>query len=347
MIKTNVLITGAGGIGGVNFCRALNYTKRYKLIGTDYFKYHRIFPEVARIIPTPKHTSLNFIPTLEKIVKKYEIEFLHPNPTSEALQVAIFGVQTKTLLPDAEVMELAFDKKRAAEKLSKNNILTPEIYDIIGDKKLEFPVWTRANRGAGGEKSLLCYGWEDLNAWLKIWQIRGAAVGDFLIQRYIEGRDVAWDSLWYRGKLITSYARERCEYPFRRVGRGGTPTVAKTICNEKVNQMGKKAVVAIDPSPNGFYCVDFMYNFDEDLPYVTEVNAGKAHTTLALWSYAMAKHFSNPSFNLPDLYIQLGLGHPVEQQARFDLFPENYYLIRHIDCGSWLWKENKGKIRIV
>ena len=53
-----------------------------------------------------------------------------------------------------------------------------------------------------------------------------------MIQEYLPGQNIAWDSFWYDGKLIASYTRERIEYPFKHIspsGITGTPTVSK-IC---------------------------------------------------------------------------------------------------------------------
>jgi hypothetical protein len=58
-----------------------------------------------------------------------------------------------------------------------------------------------------------------------------------MIQEYLPGQNIAWDSFWYEGNLIASYSRERIEYPFKHIspsGITGTPTVSKIIVDEAI-----------------------------------------------------------------------------------------------------------------
>ena len=42
-----ILVTGSGGIGGVNFVRALRATKeKFFIVGTDFNRYYLEFPDV-------------------------------------------------------------------------------------------------------------------------------------------------------------------------------------------------------------------------------------------------------------------------------------------------------------
>lgn len=357
MKKTsNILISGIGGVGGVNFAHALTYTGKYRVFGSDHFKYHHIFPDAIKVYHSPKHSSSTFIATLENIIKRQDIDFLHCFPTLEAMQAALFGVSCKTLLPNFQAMNLAFDKYESTKKLGEKGVNTPELYDYsvilksrLGEKKdLKFPIWVRARRGAGGAKSICCFDFTDIEAWLHIWSHRGTALGDFVFQEYVEGKDIAFDSLWVDGKLITSFSRERIEYPPRGLGKGGSPVVAKTIHDKSVNTTGISAVKALDERPNGFYCVDMIKTGLEDV-YVTEVNAGKAHTTLPLWGLAMQKTFGRLELNLAYVYTELGLGNSIlpEISKKTDLYPEDYFLIRETDCGSWIFHEKNGSLRIV
>ena len=106
-----------------------------------------------------------------------------------------------------------------------------------------------------------------------------------MIQEYLPGKNIACDSLWYNGKMIASFTRERLEYPFKHIspsGITGTPTVSRIIIDERINEIAKKAILASDSNPNGSYAVDLKGN-KEDKPIVTEIDSGKFHTTTALW----------------------------------------------------------------
>ena len=99
------------------------------------------------------------------------------------------------------------------------------------------PLWVRSKNGAGGNLSLLCTNSEEAKHWINLWIMRQKAqLGDFMIQEYLPGQNIAWDSFWFNGKLIASYTRERIEYPFKHIspsGITGTPTVSKIVVNEK------------------------------------------------------------------------------------------------------------------
>lgn len=342
-----ILVTGSGGIGGVNFCRALRSAGEYFIVGTDYFRYHLVFPEVDVRIRTPKHSDEGFIPRIREVVDKYGIEFVHPQPTVEAYEISKHRgeINAAVFLPAPEAIERGFDKLETAAILERGGVPVPRTLTFPPEDDIPMPAWVRVRRGAGGRLSILCRSVEEVYDWINLWNRRGATRGeDWMIQEYIGGRDVAWDSLWFEGRLVTSYTRERLEYPFRHLhtGAGGTPTVARIIRSEEVNRVCARAVLALDDRPHGFYCVDLKL---AEKPYITEINVGKAHTTLALWSYAMHKFLGK--VNIPDLYVRLGLGEEVPPVPRFDLYPEGYYLIRHIDCGSWLWREDGWKVRVV
>ena len=52
-----ILVTGSGGIGGVNFVRALRATNEdFFLVGTDFNQYYLEFPDVNLRVNTPRTT---------------------------------------------------------------------------------------------------------------------------------------------------------------------------------------------------------------------------------------------------------------------------------------------------
>ena len=58
----NILVTGSGGIGGVNFIRALRATKEnFFIVGTDFNQYYLEFPDVDVRVNTPRHSDPKFI----------------------------------------------------------------------------------------------------------------------------------------------------------------------------------------------------------------------------------------------------------------------------------------------
>jgi carbamoyl-phosphate synthase large subunit len=356
-----VLVTGAGGVAGVNFARALRTSDQgYYLVGTDYNRFHIEYPDVDARYSTPRHDDKSFIPRVAEIVEKESIDFVHPQPSSEAL---VISSQRKSLgapvfLPSDSLLRTAQDKLASQKLLRKARVPVAGTKSLrsMEDVKVAFstlgrPLWVRARHGAGGRLSLLCKTPEEARLWVKLWSLRGVALGEMILQEYLPGRNVAWDSIWKGGRLVTSYARERLEYPFKHIspsGITGTPSAARTLHDDEVNDVARKAVMALDGRPHGAYSVD-LKGSSTGVSCVTEVDAGKFHTTMPLWGYAGVKLLGLPWYaNLADLYVRIGLGQDVPPSVpTLDLFPAGYYLLRDMDVGAFLWREDGWKRRLL
>jgi hypothetical protein len=373
------MVTGSGGLAGVNFVRALRASsKAYHIVGTDFNRYHLLYPDVDARYLTPRHSDRSFVPRIVEIAKREGTDFIHPQPSSEAY--AISGQREKipcrVFLPSAKVMRVGQDKLLSEQALRKKGVPVANTAEIggAGDIRKAFarmggPLWVRARHGAGGRLSLLCSDPTEAKLWIELW-VRRAAGGhprrtttkttttggsgkkgksdlgydEFILQEYLPGRNIAWDSLWKDGKLVTSYSRERLEYPFRHIspsGITGTPSVSRIIHDWRLNDVGQKAVLAIDDRPHGAYSVDVKESAVGE-PCITEVDAGKFHSTMPLWGYIAVKHLRLPGYaNLADLYVRLGLGEDVRDlPPQTDLLPDGYYLLRDMDVGAYLWRED-------
>jgi carbamoyl-phosphate synthase large subunit len=356
-----ILVTGAGGVAGVNFVRALRASAReYWIAGTDYSKYYIELPDIDSRHLTPRHDSPDFVGEVVSIAKKEVVDFLHPQPSSEALVLskAREQIPLPLLLPRPEVMEIGQDKLLTKERLEQAGLpvadtMALENLDDVEEafSTLQPPLWVRARHGAGGRLSLPCRSKEEALHWIELWTGRGTPLDEFIIQEYLPGRNIAMDTVWRDGKLVTSYCRERIEYPFKHIspsGITGTPSVARIVQDDRVNAVGERSVTAVDSRPDGAYSIDIK----EDIrgrPCVTEVDAGKFHTTMPLWGYVALKHLHLPWYsNLADLYVRLGIGEePPSEAPPYDLLPAGYYMIRNIDSGVLLWREDGWKERIL
>lgn len=357
---SKILVTGAGGIGGVNYIRALRATKeKFFIVGTDFNKYYLELTDADIRKTSPRHSDPKFVAFVKDVIEKTKIEFVHPQPASEALVISQNeeSLDVKTLLPKPEIM--AKDKLETQRQLEENKIPVAKTKTIQSidevDSAFDFfkdKVWVRAKKGAGGNLSLLCDTAEEARHWISLWvEKKKASYEDFMLQQYLPGRNLAWDSFWYEGKLIASFARERLEYPFKHIspsGITGTPTVSRIVKNSDVNKICENAIRCIDPRPNGNYAVDLKEDSDDHF-CITEIDSGKFHTTTPLWGYISTKILEQePEYNLPYLYTMLGLAKKsLPDVLGNDIYPDGLYLLRHIDCGDWLWKEDGYKEQIL
>lgn len=341
----------------MNFVRALRASrKNYYVVGSDYNRYYLQLPDVAKRFPTPRHDDPRFVGRVAEIATRERVDFIHPQPSSEAMVLASTRrrLPAITFLPPRRVMELAQDKLKTQSRLRRARIpvaatriagTDDSIYSAF--EELGKPVWIRARHGAGGRLSLLCQTSDEAAAWIALWERKGESRDEFLIQKYLPGRNLAWDSIWHKGRLVTSYCRERLEYPFKHIspsGITGTPSVARTLFDEAVDSLAERAVRAMASKPSGAFSVDVKED-ESGKPFITEVDAGKFHSTMPLWGYAAVKNLHLPWYsNLADLYVRLGMGEDVgDDLPRTGLIPAGYFMIRNIDSGVLLWKEDGWK----
>ncbi len=352
MRERRILATGVGGIGGCNFINALRLAERqtgerFFIVGTDFNQYHILFAPVDVRVRSPRHSDPGFIKLLLSLCEKHGLEFIHPHPSVEARVVAenaeLFRERgIRLFLPRPE--EIAPTKSYMACRLREHGVPSPKTVEIgswsdieQGFRELGSPLWIRAKRGAGGRLGLKVGSAEEARLWIKLNVMQGRArLNDFILQEYLPGRDLAYDSLWYEGRLVAYYCRERLEYPFKHIslsGITGTPTIARTINHPEACEIGRRAVEALSTRPHGFYSVDMKENA-EGKPMVTEVD-GKWHTTAPLWGYAFAKTLGNPAYNLAYIYIKLGYSEEPGLNEKLT-FPPDYYLVRQLDAGVLL-----------
>ena len=185
-----ILVTGSGGIGGVNFVRALRLAERmvgerYFIVGTDFNPYHLLLPDVDVRCRTPRHSDPTFIPKLLELIRKHSIIFIHPHPSVEARAVAghrelLDELSVKYYLPRPE--DIAPDKLTMHTKLRGVSVPAPatievkSLDDIDGAfKELGSPLWVRAKVGAGGRLSLKVSSPEEAKLWIRLNVMQGRA----------------------------------------------------------------------------------------------------------------------------------------------------------------------------
>ena len=156
-----------------------------------------------------------------------------------------------------------------------------------------------------------------------------------MVSEFLPGREFAFQSLWRNGRLITSAARERLEYVFGHLmpsGQSSSPSVARTIHRDDVNELASAAILAADPRATGVFCVDLKED-ESGRPLITEINAGRFFTTSNFLAEAGA--------NMPYEYVRLARGEDVDGLAPYDAVEEGLYWVRMIDMGYKLVREDE------
>lgn len=318
----NILILGAGGPAAYNFIDSLNWRgesptgpigKEFKLFGMDTSESRlRSAPVDERV-----KGELNFI------VEEYSIDLIVPQPDAEVLRVAE-KFPNKALLPTLETVNLCQDKWECAKKLMQDSVpvalTVPLSHAFITFTTESGPsTWLRARRGAGSTAAIKLGPEQERlgKEWIKYWGL------DFIASEYLPGKEFAFQSLWNRGELVTSAARQRCEYILpSHTGQSSSPSLALSVHDDRVNEIATKAIRAVSDSPHGVFCVDLKEDTAGD-PKVTEINAGRFFTT--------SNFFTRLGCNMPLYYVKLGLGEKVTGLKKYNGVPAGWEWLRAVD----------------
>jgi carbamoyl-phosphate synthase large subunit len=337
---TTVLVLGAGGSAAANFVDALRLSDhRYRVVGADAspVKLHLSLAEERVVIPRANEPG--YEQALAAAVEKTGADVLHAQPDPDVLAIGALrdSLPTATFLPEQHVLDLAADKLGFAQRMHEAGVAVPEavafdsLRSVVSQTELLLEsherAWVRARTGAGSRASLPVHSGHQAYAWVRWWvEERGLEASTFMASEMLPGREFAYQSLWQDGELVAGQARERIEYLYGHLtpsGQTSTPAVARTVSIPEVDDLARRAIRALDPHPNGVFCVDIKESA-AGTPSVTEINAGRFFTT--------SNFFAHAGLNMPDLLVRCALGERPPRVGTSPLPPDLYW-IRMVDMG--------------
>lgn len=347
---STVLVTGAGGPLGVNFCRSLRASgDEMRLVGTDANRWHLPLSlcDETYLIPFAR-AGARYQEALAEIAESETIDVIIPTHPVEVRAVAKLRDEGKlgnmrTALPRTEVLDISDDKARTQAVLAAADIAVPRTRRLQSEDDLlrafdelregESPVWIRGAGAPGlgiGGAALPCRSVDVGRSWID--HHRGW--GKMAASEYLPGSNQTWMALFSKGQLVAAGARERLEYVLPHVspsGITGAPAVSRTIYKAELEDIGERAVRAIDAAPHGVYFVDFKGDA-QDSPRVTEINGGRCGTTIHFYTEA--------GCNFPMLLVRLALAGTLSplDNAR-QAIDAGQYWVRTLDCGPVLVRE--------
>jgi len=330
-----ILVLGAGGSPAVNFAKSVR--KEYTLIGVDISVNHAYLTKEFYdkfVVINPKEK----LKEIQCLIDRYNVDGIHAQPD---IEVEWLSENRNTLrnvkifLPSKEVIGICQDKLKSENVWASNGIIDffPMKVDLLPNMRKQYliissnlgcPFWIRATKGAGARGGMKIEKYEQFEHWIKFWKATNPE-WEFIAQKYYRGRDMAYQSLWHEGNLVSGQGRERLEYIYPQLspsGLTGTPIVAKA-CNDKELEIAAiEAIKAIDNKPHGIYCVDLKENNFRFFP--TEINVGRFFTT--------SNFFAQCGKNMPLAYLNLMFDLSVSFLKA--VVPADTYYFRHIDCGG-------------
>jgi carbamoyl-phosphate synthase large subunit len=146
-----------------------------------------------------------------------------------------------------------------------------------------------------------------------------------MVAEYLPGRDFACQTLWVDGALVLVKTTERLAYVDGASRLSGTSSVAslhKTVRDERLVDIVKHAVLAVDKRASGAFSIDLKENA-EGQPAVTEINAGRLLSGTTIFDVV-------GQYNMSATYIRLGVG---QDPAIRDIYDsaEGHYVCRDLD----------------
>ncbi len=340
---TTIILTGAGGSAAQNFADALRLGDTVDfIVGADASatKLHLSSADHRHLIPLVHDGG--WTDAIAELVRRFGADMVHVQPDPEVLALGRGRdeVGAATFLPTQGALETAADKAAFAAAMDASDVPVPHsvgfadeagmrsaVAEMLGSHER---VWIRARVGAGARGSLPVSSVDQAAAWISWWvEEKQMSVTDFMAAEQLPGREFAYQSVWQDGHLVVGQARERVEYLYGHLtphGQTSTPSVARTVREERVDALAQAAIVALDPQPNGVYCVDIKED-SAGLPRVTEINAGRFFTT--------SNFFAHAGVNMPDMVVRAALGEQLEVLGSSPLEPDLYW-IRMVDMGHVL-----------
>lgn len=298
-MSVRVLVLGAAGPAGYNFCRAAwQFGHRVVACDVDPVALGGAVGTDRVLIDRDRPASV-----VNELVDRFGVELIHAQPDPEVRWLAANQhlLNAPVFLPNRAALFICADKFRTAQvagpdapatlPISEDTELERAISDLGGD------CWVRLRHGAGSAGALPVRDAETIRVWLRHHEQFGNRWDDWAIARRLPGRDLSWTGVYREGELFAWGQKER----LRHYGAGRSPArVASTASlqvttdREDVHDVATRVVRKIQGVANGVFMVD-MREDEEGVPKVTEINCGRFGTTSLHWHAA--------GNNLVDRYI--------------------------------------------
>jgi carbamoyl-phosphate synthase large subunit len=361
-ILGSVIVTSAGGPAAENVIQNFRIGCLPSLlvgIDADELMLNLSSAPIRQVIP--KATNPDYPLSINSIAKRVKASMLYPQSDIEVFICSEFrNILPPMVLPDQEVIRLCQDKGKLYTFFAENGIEVPEFklptkrdirmlllnespnYGIgvsiedIGKPtehsktwESRFPLWVRSRKGAGGKAAFKANTWHDLRNMIEYWKDKEEI--DWMMIKYLGGRDYSWTSLWQDGKLLTSVLKERLRWLYNRIG---TTAAQVTVTNDTVNKYCEKVIRTIDDKITGIMMVDLKEDLDEQKFYITEINAGRLGTVNYFYGYASDYFYGDVRVNFPMLLWYICHGITLPHLKKFNAIPIGTYWLRHIDMSS-------------
>lgn len=315
-MKKRILLSETGGTLTRNVIYSLRMSsQKYHIIGVTSHPYEIALSNADESYIVPKADDPSFINRLMQIMRKTKPQLLHSQHDSV---IAVLSRHRKEIsvpmfLPSPTAVSVCVDKFKSYNAWSRAGIPVAKSMEIQTPKDIETAfrtlgktVWFRSKEGGGGAGSLPTTDAKFAQIWIDHFH----GWGTFMASEMLSPESITWSSIWQNGNLIVAQGRKRLYWLFGNrtlSGVTGVTGAAVTVRNNEVDDLARRAILAIDPKPHGIFSVDMTYDKHHHVR-VTEINIGRFFTTIHF--------FTEAGLNMPDIFMRLALGEKIPQLSR-------------------------------
>ena len=217
MERKKILVFPCGSEIGLEIYRSLKYSRHFEVFGGNSVDDHGKFVFENYIGNIPFVDDKNFINSLRKIIKKYNIDAVYP--TMDKVITTLVknqkNLDCKIICSSLLTTQICLSKSKTYERF-KDLVLVPKIYKEVSEID-SYPVFLKPDIGYGGRGIAKVNNKDELNFQFK-------KNPSLIILEYLEGEEYTVDCFTNRkGQLLFVGPRKRCRI------RTGISVNTKTI----------------------------------------------------------------------------------------------------------------------
>lgn len=264
--SVTVLVTGAGGTGGIAAIKSLQRTTDFEVVGADMNPKAIGFYFTDEKIVVPPATADNWIGSLCDCLDTHEIDVVVPAIDEEVAQIQELRAtapETSFVAPTESFVDLCLDKYRLMTALDDAGITVPETWTVDSAVDLvdeQYPLILKPRTGRGGRGIQVVESPAEL---------RGALTNttrpdeEMLVQKYLDGKEFTTSVVCTTDNSVLSTVPKEAVRKDRSTVHGVTreATAVDASCRQIVEQY----------DPSGPINVQQMCDAD-GVPHVIEIN---------------------------------------------------------------------------
>jgi carbamoyl-phosphate synthase large subunit len=204
-LKTNILLTSAGGLTGVYLAKHLSQFSDLNIIAIDMNENTPLNKWTDKFYVVPSLSSNLYLAAIDEIIKTNCIDIIIPVTSYDVAFYSLYKDQAlfnklKILTVNFEDNEILSNKEKLYSYLSSLKIQTPLIYH---EDNLIYPCFMKPKIGSGSKNTQILFDYEELEYWSKKFR-------EFIVMEYLEGSEYTVDCLFdWESNCLGYNVRER------------------------------------------------------------------------------------------------------------------------------------------